>query len=39
MRLGQEDIEQLQDQIEWRKEEYRKREEDEKKGIYKDPFE
>jgi hypothetical protein len=33
------DIEQLQAQLKWRMEEDRKREEDEKKGIYKDPFE
>ena len=39
MHLGQDDIEELQNQIKWRKEEDRKREEDEKKGIIKDPFE
>lgn len=37
--LKPEDIEQLQGQLEWRREESRKRAEDEKKGIYKDPFE
>jgi len=39
MHLGQNDIEELQNQIKLRKGEYRKREEDEKKGIIKDPFE
>lgn len=38
-RFEKDDIEKLLGQIEWRKEEDRKREEDEKKGIYKDPFE